>query len=107
MSIDWHWVANAVLGSGVVGLGWRNAKARGAQEERLKEMGELIIDHGATLATHTAQLAKGEGNFNVIDAKLEAIKEGVTGLGETQKETNRLIINHIIRPSERDGGRDE
>jgi hypothetical protein len=97
MTIDWHWIANAVLGSGLIGVGWRNAKARGAQEERFKEMGKLIIGHGETIASHTAQLAAGEGNFAVIDNKLDNIKSELAGLGETQKETNRLIIKHITK----------
>jgi hypothetical protein len=97
VTVDWHWIAEAILGSGVVGFGWKSAKARGAQEKTLKDMADLIIDHGKTLASHTAQLAAGEGNFAVIDTKLDNIKESVAGLGDAQKETNRLIIQHITK----------
>lgn len=97
MTIDWHWIAEALLGSGVVGFGWRSAKARGAQEKTLKDMADLIIDHGKTLAAHTAQLADGEGNFKVIVQNFEFVKDGLKDVKEAQKETNKLIIEHITK----------
>lgn len=90
MTIDWHYIIDSILGSSFLGIALKSAKSRGAHAERLKDMNKAIMAHAETLASHTAQLAAGEGNFKVIDSKLDTIKEG-------QKEIRDLFIQHITK----------
>ena len=81
---DWHTLADiggfvAVIGT-FVGFGLKQAKARGAMEQRMADVQEVVIGHGKSLSDHETRLADGAGNFRVIDTKLDNIVKAVDGM---------------------------
>ncbi len=68
--------------SGLLGYGYRQAKRRGIQEAMMKELADKVAAHTETILSHTAQLAAGEGNFKVIDNKLDNIGKTVDKMAE-------------------------
>lgn len=74
------WIADLLLGSGILGVWWRSAKAKGMHEQAAKELRGIVVEQGKTILAHTAQLAANEGSFKVIDTKLDYIKEGLDEL---------------------------
>ena len=104
MAIDWHWIAESILGSGVIGFAWKSAKSSGRHEERFSKMEEAVKEQGKAIDDHTARLADGEGNFKVIDTKLDSIGKSQDEAREAQKEIRDLLIRHITQPAGRDGG---
>jgi hypothetical protein len=95
VAFDWHWLAESILGSGVIGFAWKSAKSSGRHEERFSKMEEAVKAQGDTLSEHTARLADGEGNFKVIDTKLDNIGKSQEEAREAQKEIRDLLIRHI------------
>lgn len=78
------------IGAVLVILGAIYALGRkiGRQEQKMKSLSIKVESHETTIISHTAQLAQGEGNFRVINSKLDTIKDG-------QKEMRDLLIQHI------------
>jgi hypothetical protein len=72
--------------SAILALG----KRIGAQDREMETLRKMVELHEETVNSHTLQLAGGEGNFKVIDAKLDNITEG-------QKELRTLLLDHITQ----------
>lgn len=62
---------------GVLVFGLKQARIRGAHEERMEAMRKQLSDHDIIIVEHTAQLAAQEGSFKVIAATLGFIKDMV------------------------------
>ena len=85
-----NWQPWTDIGAVLVILGAIYALGRkiGSQEQKMKAIHAKVESHGITISAHTSQLADGQGNFKVIDEKLDGLKEG-------QKEMRDLLIQHI------------
>jgi hypothetical protein len=74
---DWHTLADIGGFVGVVatfvGFGMKQAKARGIQEQDLKNMQEVVMNHAKAIKDHETRLADGSGNFKEVNAKLDSI----------------------------------
>ena len=89
---DWHTLADiggfvGVIGT-FIGFGMKQAKARGINEQDMKNMQEVVTDHGKAIRDHETRLADGAGNFKEINAKLDAIS---SGQGRIEEKLDRHI----------------
>jgi hypothetical protein len=75
----------AILGA-ILALG----KRIGAQDREMETLRQMMNRHEQTSESHTLQLAAGEGDFKVINTKLDTITEG-------QKELRTLLLDHITQ----------
>lgn len=82
------------LGTAIGGIA-KQARVAGRHEEHMKQIDRTVREHTDTIAGHTAELAKGDGNFQTIDSKLENIIKSQDDLKRGQEATQTLIIKHI------------
>lgn len=84
MAATWEaWTALATAAGAIfaaLGFGLKNAHSGGARDERMKDMGKTLHAHETILAEHTAKLAQGDGDFKVIDTKLDYITKAVEAM---------------------------
>lgn len=98
--MNWHLSIDSVAAFvasllAILGAWWKLAKKDGAQEKELEMLKTESAKHDAVLTSHTAQLASGEGNFKVIDAKLDNIIKGQDEQRRIYESTQDLLFKHI------------
>lgn len=54
--------------------------SQGRMRERMRDLSRQVERNEKTISAHTASLAEGEGNFKVIDTKLDYISRAVENM---------------------------
>lgn len=63
--------------AGLFGFGIKQAKDKSALEINMVNAQRILHEHDIIIAEHTAKLAQNEGDFKVIDTKLDYISKAV------------------------------
>ena len=77
MAVDWVAIGEggalltAVFGFGIV---------QGRIREKVKDLAKRVEAHDKTITDHSGRLAEGEGNFKVIETKLDYISKAVDSM---------------------------
>lgn len=82
MAWTWSMWADIAALLGILGVGARQQRLKGIQEEKMKEMARQLASQDILITAHTAALAQHEGSFKVIDTKLDYISKAVDKLGD-------------------------